>query len=112
MGDSMKVILCFIVAVVAFVLSIRSFMEKGYLLNNAYIFASKEERERMNKKMYYRQSAVCFFMAGIIMVLNGLQILTAAKWLFYAVLIVAALVVLYAIGSTVIYVGKEIKGKK
>lgn len=111
MKEVVTAIICFILAVAAFVLSARSFMEKGYLLNNAYIFASKAERERMNKKMYYRQSAVCFFMVGIILVLEGLQVLTAAKWLFYAVMVVAGIVVLYAIISTIIYVRNEIKGK-
>ena len=46
-------------------------------------------------------------MIGIIMVLNGLQVLTAAKWLFYTVMVVAGIVVLYAIISTVIYVRDE-----
>lgn len=111
MKEIITAIILFIIAVAAFVISIRSYMEKGYLLNNAYIFASKAERERMNKKMYYRQSAVCFFMVGIILVLEGLQVLTAAKWLFYAVMVVAGIVVLYAIISTIIYVRNEIKGK-
>ena len=41
-------------------LGIRSFMERGFLLNNAYIYATKEERKTMDKKPYYRQSAVAF----------------------------------------------------
>ncbi len=31
-------------------LGIRSFMERGFLLNNAYIYATKEERKTMDKK--------------------------------------------------------------
>ncbi|EFF68226.1 hypothetical protein BUTYVIB_01494 [Eshraghiella crossota DSM 2876] len=31
------------------------------MFNNAYIFASKQERETMNKKPHYKQSGICFF---------------------------------------------------
>ena len=31
-------------------LGIRSFMERGFLLNNAYIYATKEERKTMGKQ--------------------------------------------------------------
>ena len=40
----------FIIATGAFIKSYRSFKEKGFLLNNAYIYASKQERETMDKK--------------------------------------------------------------
>ena len=45
----------------AFVMSVRSFAEKGFLFNNAYIYATKQEREKINKKPHYRQSAIVFF---------------------------------------------------
>ena len=44
----------FAVSVFLFFMSVRSFMEKGVLFNNAYIYASKQEREKMNKKPHYR----------------------------------------------------------
>jgi hypothetical protein len=34
----------FIIAAILAVVSIRSFLNKGFLFNNAYIYASKEER--------------------------------------------------------------------
>ena len=37
-------------------ISIIQFRQKGFLLNNAYIYASKEQRKKMDKKPYYRQS--------------------------------------------------------
>ena len=40
----------FLLAISAIVLSIRSFCEKGFLLNNSYLYASKQEREAMDKK--------------------------------------------------------------
>ena len=50
--------LVFIIAAILAVVSIRSFQNKGFLFNNAYIYASKEERGKMDKKPYYRQSAI------------------------------------------------------
>ena len=45
------------------------FNEKGFLFNNAYIYASKQEREVMDKKPHYRQSGIVFLMVGIIFAL-------------------------------------------
>ena len=45
----------FAISIFLFFMSVRSFMEKGFLFNNAYIYASKEEREKMNKKPHYHQ---------------------------------------------------------
>ncbi len=33
----------------AFVISVRSFKQKGFLFNNAYLYASKQERDTMDK---------------------------------------------------------------
>ena len=66
--DSMTLIIMFVLAGAFGVLSIFSFMEKGFLLNNQYLNVSKEEREHMDKSPYYRQSAICtvFFSLAII----------------------------------------------
>lgn len=53
-----------VIAVIWLIISILSFMEKGFLFNNAYIWATKQEREKLNKKPYYRQSAICLLMAA------------------------------------------------
>ena len=34
--------------------------QKSVLLNNAYLFASREQWEIMNKKTYHRQTAIIF----------------------------------------------------
>lgn len=94
-------IVVLILSIVSFVISIRSFMQKGFLLNNAFIYATKEEREKMDKKPYYRQTAIVFMLIGIIFLLNGLQLLLKKSQLMYAVLFVTILTVVYAIVSTV-----------
>ena len=87
----------FLIAIGAFVMSYRSFREKGYLFNNAYIYASKQERETMDKKPHYRQSAIVFLLIGIIFLLNGVSVLLAAKWIFILVIVIAVIAIIYAI---------------
>lgn len=48
-------IIVFLLAAICAFISARHFAEKGYLFNNAYIWASKDKREKMNKKPHYRQ---------------------------------------------------------
>ena len=90
----------FLIAAGAFVLSIRAFLEKGFLFHNAYLYASKQEREKMNKKPYYRQSAIAFFLIGMIFTINGFALLLHLEWSLYAVLAIAAVAIVYAIVST------------
>lgn len=90
-----------ILSLVAFVISIRSFMQKGFLFNNAYVYATKEEREKMNKKPYYRQTAIVFLLIGIIFLLLAIDILLKINWLSYVTIILAVGTLIYAIVSTV-----------
>ncbi len=85
----------------AFFVSIRSFMEKGFLFNNAYIYASKQERETMNKKPHYRQSAIVFLLIALIFLLNGLSILLKTDWIFYIAIVVMIITLIYAIVSSI-----------
>ena len=93
-------VILFAIAAAAFILSIRSFREKGFLLNNAWLYASKKEREAMDKKPYYRQSALVFLLIGLIFLLNGLAILLEAYWLTYVVMGLAVMTGIFAIVST------------
>lgn len=92
----------FLIAAVAFVLSIRSFMGKGFLLNNAYLYASEKERQAMDKKPYYRQTAIVMLLIGFIFMLNGFAALFPMDWISYAVggIIIAAIV--YAVVSGIV----------
>ena len=91
----------FLISALAFLLSIRSFREKGFLLNNAYLYASRQERETMDKKPHYRQSAIVFLLLGCIFLLNGLQVLLNAPWIFYAVMVLVIVTLGYAIVSSI-----------
>ena len=71
------------------------------MFNNAYIYASKEEREHMNKKPHYRQSAIIFLLLGVLFLLNGANALFGLGWLFWLVIIIAVGTIVYAIVSSI-----------
>ena len=91
----------FLMALVVFLLSIRSFREKGFLLNNSYLYASQEERKMMDKRPYYRQSAVVLALIGFIFVLNGLSILLRSNLISYIAIGLVFIVIVYTVASSV-----------
>ena len=92
----------FAISLFAFFMSIRSFAGKGFLFNNAYIYASKQEREKMNKKPHYRQSAIIFLSLGLVFLLNALAALFEVNWIFYIVVAIVIVTLIYAIISSII----------
>ncbi|MBQ6733750.1 MAG: DUF3784 domain-containing protein [Lachnospiraceae bacterium] len=96
-----SVIIPFIMAGVLALLSFRSFKEKGFLLNNAYLYATEEERKTMNKKPWYRQSAICFCLLSVAFILLGLYSVFDKKVFIILVYLVFAGTVVYAIASSV-----------
>ena len=98
----MIVAILFGFAVFSLVLSIRFFCGKGFLLNNAYLYASKEEREAMNKKPHYRQSGIVFLLIGTIFAVNALNTVFQKNWLFFCVIGIVAVTIIYAIASSVL----------
>ena len=101
MSNIIIAIVLFIVSLGAFLVSVRSFMQKGFMFNNAYIYATKEERKKMNKKPYYRQTAIVFLLIGIIFLLLGIDVLIKISWLSYVSIILAVVTLIYSIVSTV-----------
>lgn len=90
-----------IIAIVCFVISFLQFNEKGFLFNNAYIGASKQDRETMNKKPHYKQSGVVFALIGIIFLINAIEMILQTRWLFYLGTAVEIATVVYAIVSSI-----------
>ena len=89
-------------------LSIRSFLQKGFLLNNAYIYASEEEREAMDKKPYYRQTGVVFCLLSIVFIIVGISVVLQNYKIELLQIPVIAGTVIYAIVSS-IRIGKNNK---
>ena len=103
MNISDVIILSFVslLSIVSFIIGYFQFREKGFLFNNAYLYASKEERRRINKKPHYRQSAIVFSSFGIIFLVIATAIFTGLNWLFPIVIVFAILLVIYAIVSSI-----------
>lgn len=101
MSNIIIAIVLFIVSLGAFLVSVRSFMQKGFLFNNAYLYATKEDREKMNKRPYYRQTAIVFLLIGIIFLLLGIDVLIKISWLSYVTIMLAVVTLIYSIVSTV-----------
>ncbi len=79
---------------------IRSFLGRGFLLNNAYLYASEADRKTMNKKPYYRQTAVVFCILSAVFFVIGLAVVLKNDQLFLLEIPLIAAAVVYAVVST------------
>ncbi len=107
-GELITAIIVFVFAGVLLVLAIRSFLERGFLLNNAYLYASKEEREKMDRKPYYRQSAIVFCFLSAVFLVIGLSLTLQNDTFMLLEIPLAAGAMIYAVASTV-RINKQIK---
>ena len=71
-AEGILAVVMFLLAAALAVLSIRSFRNRGFLFNNAWIHASREERAAMDKKPWYRQSAIVFLLLSLLFAVLGL----------------------------------------
>lgn len=101
MGELITLIIVLFIAVILLIFSIMSFLERGLLLNNAFLYASKEEREKMDKKPYYKQSAIVFCILSVVFIVIALQILLKNDILFLLEIPPIMSVIIYSIVSTV-----------
>lgn len=101
MGELITLIIVLFIAVILLIFSIMSFLERGLLLNNAFLYASKEEREKMDKKPYYKQSAIMFCILSVVFIVIALQILLKNDILFLLEIPLIMSVIIYWIVSTV-----------
>ena len=94
-------IMVFVIAGILAFLSVRSFLQRGFVLNNAYIYASKEERKAMDKKPYYRQTAIVFCLLSVDFILLGLSVVLHNDKIALLQIPVVAGAIIYAIVSSV-----------
>ena len=100
----MKIIISCVLLGFSFVslfLSVRSFQEKGVLLNNVFLYANDEQKKKLDKKDYYRQSAVVFLMVGLLFLFNGLSVLLEKEWLSYLAMAMIPFVLVYVVVSSI-----------
>ncbi len=106
-GELITAIVVFVIAGILLVLSILHFMERGVLFNNAYIYASKEKRETMDKKPHYRQSAIIFCLLSVAFVITGVSVLLRNYMLELLIIPVLVGALVYAVVSSVLIAKKE-----
>lgn len=94
-------IISFILAGIFACISLCQFMEKGILLNNAFIFASKEERKNLDRKKYYRQSAIVFYMLSTVFLVTDLSIVFQNKKILLIKIPLLIATLIYAVISSI-----------
>lgn len=100
MTELIGAIICVIIAIITLTISIRSFKEKGFLFNNAYIWASEKEREQMDKKPHYRQTAVVFALLTAIFMCIAIEFMVKTGWLWIVNVGFAIIAIVYAVISS------------
>ena len=93
-------IAAFSIAIAMAIISIRHFKEQGFLFNNSYIYASKKEREAMDKKPYYRQSAIVFLILCFVFIVIGVSVVLRNSRISLLELPLVLTAVIYAIVSS------------
>ena len=101
MSELIWAIICGVLAVTFSIIGIMQFKEKGFLFNNAYIWASKRERAAMNKKPHYRQSGIAFVLCAAIFFFMALECILSIGWLWIIVGLLAIMLLAYAIASSI-----------
>lgn len=103
MSESIStIIMLFVMAAFSIIVSILSFMEKGIPLNNYYLFATKEEKEKLDLKSIYRQTAIVFGLIGLMLLILALLILLNKTELITPIVIPFCIVtVVYAVVSSI-----------
>ena len=94
-------IVLFLMAAFFFTLSFMHIHERGPLLNNAAFFATPQERKKMDKRPYYRQSGIVFALLGILFLSIALETVLKTGWLYYAAGAVTLLTIVYTIASSI-----------
>lgn len=100
-ADRIEITVSFILMALCVFISARQFAEKGFLFNNAYLWATKDEREKMDKKPHYRQSAIVFCFLGAVFFVSGLSMALQIRKLLLLEIPLMICVVIYAIISSV-----------
>ena len=73
-------LIMFAISLLCIVTGVRHLAEKGYLFNNAWMWASDTERRKLDenralKRIYYRQSGIVFLILAVMWLLIGLSVL-------------------------------------
>ena len=100
-GGLIVAVIMFIFAGICAFISIRQFAEKGVPFNNAYLYASEEERRRMNLKPHFRQSAIVFcFLTAVFIIIGLARVFQNDKIQLIEIPVIVGAII-YAIASSI-----------
>lgn len=107
--EPVKIIICVIIlafSIGSFTISYFQFREKGCLFNNAYFWASQDERRRMDedpesKRPHYRQSGFAFLFIGILFLIFAAYMATGWMWMLVVLALAVIIATVYAVVSSV-----------
>lgn len=88
-----------VMAVVSLIFSVLGFMGKDMILDDAYIKASKEEREKMDKKAYRLQGAIISLFIFALTLCGIMRAVLHIAWFTPVGLAIGAVGIVYAIVS-------------
>lgn len=88
-----------LIAVISLIFSILGFAGKDIILDDAYIKASEEEREKMDKNDYRLQGSIIFLFIFAATLCNLLRALTHIPLFTYITFTIGATGIIYAIVS-------------
>lgn len=91
----------FIFSGLLFILGILNLFNKGFLLNNAYLYANKKEKEEMDKRPYYKQSGIVFIILGVAFIFEGFNVLSRNNLFFILLLVTMGITLIFAVISTI-----------
>lgn len=75
--------------------------EKGPIISNPYLWLSKEERDKIDKKVEYRQLTVVFSSLALSFAMLAIYIVTDYTWTFVIMWVSIAFVIIYAVVSSI-----------
>lgn len=89
------------VAIASFTFSIQAFLGKeNAILSRKYTCASKEEREKMDKNAYLKQTAIIFLFIGIVPLLIAFTLIFKMIIFYYSAIVCGVAGVIYFIVSS------------
>ena len=88
-----------VMAVATLIFSVLGFMGKDIILDDAYIKASKEEREKMDKKAYRLQGSIIFLCLFLNSLCNILRAVLHMAVFTYAGIVIGGIGIAYVIIS-------------
>lgn len=88
-----------VIAVASLILSVLGYLGKNIILDDAYIKASEEEREKMDKKAYRLQGSIIFLFLFFITICSILRAVLHIEWFAYAAFVIAAIGIAYTLIS-------------